>query len=155
MIDQEIKRIIDNCKKKAHGFLSENKDKLCQLAEALLEREVLDGNEVREIVGIKDDKAEEPTEDGSADTQNVQLSVVAADLFSGAMIWKTRNYTFDFSQGKKNLLMGILNITPDSFSDGNVYVQMENACERARLLESEGADILDIGAESTRPGLVG
>lgn len=48
--------------------------------------------------------------------------------------------------------MGILNITPDSFSDGGLYNDPEKAVAQALLLEEQGADILDIGAESTRPG---
>jgi len=48
--------------------------------------------------------------------------------------------------------MGILNVTPDSFSDGGLYLSPEKALERARQMVVEGADILDIGAESTRPG---
>jgi dihydropteroate synthase len=66
------------------------------------------------------------------------------------MIWKAREHTFDFSK-KKNLIVGILNITPDSFSDGNCFLKPEKACRRACVLEAEGADIIDIGAESTRP----
>ncbi len=50
------------------------------------------------------------------------------------------------------LLMGIVNVTPDSFSDGGRYVTVDQAVERAMALVSEGADILDLGAESTRPG---
>ncbi len=48
--------------------------------------------------------------------------------------------------------MGILNVTPDSFSDGGAYVELEAAVARARQMVAEGADILDIGGESTRPG---
>jgi dihydropteroate synthase len=54
--------------------------------------------------------------------------------------------------GERTLLMGILNITPDSFSDGGLYDDPEKALARALELESQGADILDIGAESTKPG---
>lgn len=54
--------------------------------------------------------------------------------------------------GKKTLVMGILNITPDSFSDGGVYNNVDSALERAKKLVSAGADILDVGGESTRPG---
>ncbi|MBJ6727494.1 dihydropteroate synthase [Geomesophilobacter sediminis] len=50
------------------------------------------------------------------------------------------------------LVMGILNITPDSFSDGNRFFSIERAVERALEMEGEGADIIDIGGESTRPG---
>jgi dihydropteroate synthase len=54
--------------------------------------------------------------------------------------------------GDRTLLMGILNLTPDSFSDGGEYSDPDRAFARAIELEDQGADILDIGAESTRPG---
>lgn len=56
-----------------------------------------------------------------------------------------------FEFGKKSLVMGILNITPDSFSDGGFFYSAENAISHAKKLVADGADILDIGAESTRP----
>ncbi|WP_042662414.1 dihydropteroate synthase [Haloferax sp. ATB1] len=49
-------------------------------------------------------------------------------------------------------VMGILNVTPDSFSDGGCYTSLESAVERARKIDEAGADIIDIGGESTRPG---
>lgn len=54
----------------------------------------------------------------------------------------------------KPLIMGILNVTPDSFSDGGNYSEAGKAIEQAKRMLSEGADILDIGGESTRPGSV-
>lgn len=54
----------------------------------------------------------------------------------------------------KPLIMGVLNITPDSFSDGGKFTSVEAALAQAKLLISEGADILDVGGESTRPGAV-
>src|ERR1700761_8448299 len=54
--------------------------------------------------------------------------------------------------GERTLLMGVLNVTPDSFSDGGKYADPDAAFARALELEDEGADIIDIGAESTRPG---
>src|SRR5579862_8760827 len=54
--------------------------------------------------------------------------------------------------GERTLLMGVLNVTPDSFSDGGKYADPDRAFARAMEIEDEGADILDIGAESTRPG---
>jgi len=54
--------------------------------------------------------------------------------------------------GDRTLLMGVLNVTPDSFSDGGQYSDPDRAFARAVELEEEGADILDVGAESTRPG---
>lgn len=54
--------------------------------------------------------------------------------------------------GERTLVMGILNVTPDSFSDGGRYDSIDRAIEQAKQLIEEGADILDIGGESTRPG---
>lgn len=54
--------------------------------------------------------------------------------------------------GRRTLIMGVLNITPDSFSDGGQFLKLEAAAERALQMERDGADILDIGGESTRPG---
>jgi len=53
---------------------------------------------------------------------------------------------------ERTLIMGILNVTPDSFSDGGDFVTVETALRRARTMAAEGADIIDIGGESTRPG---
>jgi len=61
-----------------------------------------------------------------------------------------RNFSLDFSQ--KTYVMGILNVTSDSFSDGGLFLDESSAIERAIRMEDEGADIIDIGGESTRPG---
>ncbi|MGL5766313.1 MAG: dihydropteroate synthase [Sarcina sp.] len=63
---------------------------------------------------------------------------------------KIGNKIFEF--GKRTYIMGILNITPDSFSDGGKYNGIEDAVERAKEMIKEGVDIIDIGGESTRPG---
>ncbi|MBI4358704.1 MAG: dihydropteroate synthase [Candidatus Omnitrophica bacterium] len=65
------------------------------------------------------------------------------------MFWKVRNITLTF---ERPLIMGILNLTPDSFYDGGRFLSPERACAQAIQLVQEGADILDLGAESTRPG---
>jgi len=57
-----------------------------------------------------------------------------------------------FALGPKTWIMGILNVTPDSFSDGGVYPDKEKAVERGLKMIEEGADVIDIGGESTRPG---
>jgi dihydropteroate synthase len=54
--------------------------------------------------------------------------------------------------GKRTLIMGVVNVTPDSFSDGGLYLDPQKATQHALQLLEEGADILDIGGESTRPG---
>lgn len=68
------------------------------------------------------------------------------------------NRTYDMGEGvrlelgKRTLIMGILNATPDSFSDGGRYMDIDAAVAHAREMVDQGADILDIGGESTRPG---
>jgi dihydropteroate synthase len=54
--------------------------------------------------------------------------------------------------GKRTLIMGVVNVTPDSFSDGGAFLDRDKALEHAERLLEEGADIIDIGGESTRPG---
>jgi dihydropteroate synthase len=61
-------------------------------------------------------------------------------------------YNQTLQLGAKTLIMGILNVTPDSFSDGGDFISVDKAVERAKQMAAEGADILDIGGESTRPG---
>ena len=65
-------------------------------------------------------------------------------------VWKLRER--ELLAGERTLLMGVLNVTPDSFSDAGKYADPDRAFARAVELEEQGADILDIGAESTRPG---
>jgi len=66
------------------------------------------------------------------------------------MIWQCHQQLWDLSH--RPLVMGILNVTPDSFSDGGEYEDPSRAVERAMTMVHEGADIVDIGGESTRPG---
>jgi len=54
--------------------------------------------------------------------------------------------------GKRTLIMGVVNVTPDSFSDGGLFLERDKAIEHAERLLDEGADIIDVGGESTRPG---
>jgi len=66
------------------------------------------------------------------------------------MIWQCGPHALDLS--RRTLVMGIVNVTPDSFSDGGRYAQADQAIAHGRRLIEEGADLLDIGGESTRPG---
>src|SRR5208282_5828934 len=54
--------------------------------------------------------------------------------------------------GRRTLIMGVVNVTPDSFSDGGLYIDAEKAVLHAEQLLDEGATIIDVGGESTRPG---
>jgi len=66
------------------------------------------------------------------------------------MRWRCRDVAFDLSA--RAIVMGVVNVTPDSFSDGGRWLEPEAALAHARRLRDEGADVLDVGAESTRPG---
>lgn len=66
------------------------------------------------------------------------------------MIWKCSSREIEY--GKKTLIMAIVNVTPDSFSDGGMFFTPEAAAARAFKAQEEGADIIDFGAYSTRPG---
>ncbi len=64
--------------------------------------------------------------------------------------WKLKDR--EIRLGERTILLGVLNVTPDSFSDGGKFLEPDRALVRALALEEAGADVLDIGAESTRPG---
>jgi dihydropteroate synthase len=66
------------------------------------------------------------------------------------VIWRIRGRDFDLS--RRGMVMGILNTTPDSFSDGGSFLDRQAAVEHGLRMAADGADILDIGGESTRPG---
>ncbi len=70
--------------------------------------------------------------------------------FSPRVIWKLKRHSLDLTQ--RGLIMGILNVTPDSFSDGGSFFDREAAIAHGLQLAAGGADIIDIGGESTRPG---
>lgn len=66
------------------------------------------------------------------------------------MEWRCRQFAFRFP--RRALVMGILNVTPDSFSDGGQFLEASAAVDRAHRMMEEGADLVDVGGESTRPG---
>lgn len=71
---------------------------------------------------------------------------------AGSAIWHIRGGSLDLGHPR---VMGVLNVTPDSFSDGGRYSDPSRAAERAREMAAAGADLIDIGGESTRPGAAG
>ena len=64
-------------------------------------------------------------------------------------IIKCRDYRLNFD---RTLIMGVLNVTPDSFSDGGLFANADKAVKHAKQMVNDGADIIDVGGESTRPG---
>jgi len=65
-------------------------------------------------------------------------------------VWRCRDHTVGL--GERTLVMGIVNVTPDSFSDGAMFASADDAVAHGARLVDEGADLLDVGGESTRPG---
>jgi len=85
------------------------------------------------------------------------LNVIAQNILNLTTHLYKNSYLLNTSRrkiilGEKTLIMGILNVTPDSFSDGNAYFERQKAIDRAMQMADEGADIIDIGGESSRPG---
>lgn len=72
--------------------------------------------------------------------------------FNHTIIPKMRCGKYELDVGRKTFVMGILNITPDSFSDGGIFFDKKAAVKHARMMVEAGADIIDVGGESTRPG---
>src|SRR4051812_35620170 len=67
-----------------------------------------------------------------------------------AALWKIAGQTFDLSE--RGMIMGVLNITPDSFSDGGRFFDPRRAVQQGLRMAGDGAQIIDVGGESTRPG---
>lgn len=85
------------------------------------------------------------------------LDLTALLLYSPAMSWTRPKFTVKLPNGvlrlgERTLVMGILNVTPDSFSDGGKFLDVDRAVERAIEMQQQGADLIDVGGESSRPG---
>lgn len=78
-----------------------------------------------------------------------QIKEILGNIERKELRWKVKEK--EISLGENTLIMGILNVTPDSFSDGGMFSGKENAVKRAMQMIEEGADIIDVGGESTRP----
>ncbi len=79
----------------------------------------------------------------------IESALKAKETLKG-LPFKCRGLDVDLKE--RSLIMGILNITPDSFSDGNCFLTLDDALAQSRKLVADGADIIDVGGESTRPG---
>jgi dihydropteroate synthase len=78
------------------------------------------------------------------------ISEILVSIGRNEYIWKTSRRKLTL--GDKTMIMGILNVTPDSFSDGGLFYSQRKAVEQGLQMAAQGADIIDIGGESTRPG---
>jgi len=81
---------------------------------------------------------------------SLNLRQLLDNLRINEYLWRTARR--EITLGRRTLIMGILNVTPDSFSDGGNYDKLKKAVEHGLIMEAQGADIIDVGGESTRPG---
>ncbi|MGA3280567.1 MAG: dihydropteroate synthase [Smithella sp.] len=79
-----------------------------------------------------------------------EIFEILNNIYQSEYVWKTSRRKITL--GRKTMVMGILNVTPDSFSDSGLFYSPQKAIEHGLAMEDEGADIIDIGGESTRPG---
>ncbi len=181
VIDEEVRRVIDSNYQRAYKILQTNMDKLQAMSEALIKYETIDeradqghhgraraasasglgryadadaaGTDGREAGGAAGQSFAAALRDSAAaeDCAHGAIPPSAAPIIK-AMQWRCRHRTIDLT---RPVVMGILNVTPDSFSDGNRYATAEAALARAARMVEEGAAIIDVGGESTRPGADG
>lgn len=78
-----------------------------------------------------------------------EIRQILSNISKDRYVWKVKDKEIEL--GQKTLIMGVVNVTPDSFSDGGLYIDKEKAFKHAIDLYENGADIIDIGGESTRP----
>lgn len=133
------------------------KDQMLKLnAECAISREAVKTSEEKHPVIMMGTREHYKKLVDKLNTENYpELSKIVQDLknffatrSSGCLKIRGNKYDLD----KKTLIMGILNITPDSFSDGGQFNNQDDAVKEALKMENQGADIIDIGGESTRPG---
>ena len=174
-IDAEVKRLVQAGYDEARRILTEKLEDLHTLAKALLEYETLSGDEIIDVLKGVPPRRDEPE---PKRPPGPRVSVPLAPrprsrarpsraapanrpaTRGGRLASAGRAFSYQRRpgpsprprRGARPLVMGVVNVTPDSFSDGGRFLDAEAALAHARRLIAEGADILDIGGESTRPG---
>jgi len=125
--------------------------------EAAVHRDVISGKPETSTVYIISDKRKIFSLEHKLKSQPFNLKKLGKEITNLAHSYlnvprriELRDHIIDFASGP--IIAGILNVTPDSFSDGGLYVDPDLACERALQMAEEGASIIDIGGESSRPG---
>ncbi len=164
-IDEEIRNVIETNYQWAKQILVTNLDHLHAMAEALIKYETIDDGQLRDIMDGKppqppagwDDSlptnkqppAPKPAGRACPDRFARRTALAATQEGCDAMQLRCGSTLLDLTLPK---VMGVLNVTPDSFSDGGRYVSHAWAIEHAEAMIEAGAAIIDVGGESTRPG---
>ena len=170
LVDAEVTRLLNDSYGRAKQTLIDNRDLLERMAEALLERETLTADDAAMLVqGIAlpprktgappaipvpmpgRRRAAEAREAGAARWTGGRSGVIPAarrHARVSAVAWRLATRALRLN---RPLIMGIINVTPDSFSDGGKFFSPSAAAAHGRMLIAMGADLLDVGGESTRP----
>ena len=175
-VDEEIRKIIDSQYAVARKLLEDNRDKVEAMAKALLELETIDADQIADIMAgrprapaaahaavvgsvvgrhggrpgrgaVGQSRVDELRGGNGPRAAGPSLNFRPRCLMSAHLHCGT--HRLDLSRPR---VMGILNVTPDSFADGGRYFDLELALTHARRMLADGADIIDVGGESTRPG---
>src|SRR5437667_348761 len=164
LVDTELKRLLGEAYERARGILTQHRDRLDRLAAALLERETLvhwgakAGADVLTgegwaLVGVAASRLAplgRPDRAPSGLARLVpELARFLASYVEPPGAWAIAGATLPLAHP---VLIGIVNVTPDSFSDGGRFTTLDRAVAQAERLIAEGATLLDVGGESTRPG---
>src|SRR5437667_241928 len=164
LVDTELKRLLGEAYERARGILTQHRDRLDRLAAALLERETLvhwgakAGADVLTgegwaLVGVAASRLAplgRPDRAPSGLARLVpELARFLASYVEPPGAWAIAGATLPLAHP---VLIGIVNVTPDSFSDGGRFTTLDRAVAQAERLVADGAALLDVGGESTRPG---
>ena len=183
LVDAEVKRIVEEAHTRCRKLLEENADALHRIANALLERETITGDDLDLLMDDKPCRLWKLAETKSILFLKPQLMEIRTLSWKKTMKTKIRKTWLIPARHKKTInrlqpmtrqktrmgsnspgiwdeiagekpfgLMGILNLTPDSFYDGGRLQSVQCALAHVEKLLNSGTDILDLGAESTRPG---
>ncbi len=162
-VDKEVRTIIDSSTPWRAACSSENRDKVEVMAKALLEWETIDANQIEDIMNGRPAAASEArgAEARALLGRQRQPRPGACPVAGGRKLsaepmkrdegWR-RATPFSFDTPGRPLVMGVVNVTDDSFSDGGRFRDPSRAIEQGFRLREEGADLVDVGGESTRPG---
>ena len=173
-IDDEIRRIVEEAHQRAREILTDNREGLDRISKILLERETIEAERVRRPARGQARGGGLPARRGGAgDPRSARRGgeeVLGPQRLPPARAAEARPRRRRRGRDARGRLlarptggrvgppyrrvklMGVLNVTPDSFSDGGEFLDAERAIAHGRELAAEGADILDVGGESTRPG---
>ncbi len=170
LVDAEVKRVINRAYERAKETLQENLDLLHLVAGALLERETLTRDDIAVLMrGEKLPPMSPPpavvvpapappgcrraaaAESAAARRAGALAGVTARGRARRARLRPDVAGARGHAAARRPRLLGILNVTPDSFSDGGDFFSRDAAVARGEALAAEGAEVIDVGGESTRP----